>query len=82
MACMAYQVTEEDIQNVLEDYSLRVADTKGKSFETMSAELIGEIDHARIEKAALNSGCDLAEQTRGANAEIKDMLVELGVLEF
>ena len=82
MACMAYQVTVDDIENVLHDYSLRVTDTQGKSFETMAAELIDEIDHDRIEKAALKSGCDLDEQTTGANDEIKKILVELGVLEF
>lgn len=82
MTCTAFQITEEDIENVLRNYSLRVTDTQGKSFETMAAVLIDEIDHARVEKAALNSGCDLDEQTQGAYDEIKKVLVELGVLEF
>lgn len=82
MACTAFQITEDDIESVLHDYSLRVTDTQGKSFATMAAELIGEIDHARVEKAALDSGCDLDEQTAGADKEIKKILVELGVLEF
>lgn len=78
---MAYQVTEEDISNVLENYSLRVLDTQGKSFETMAAELMGEIDHARIEHVALKAGPDLDAQTQAANDEIKTILVEIGVLE-
>lgn len=82
MVCTAFQVTEEDIENVLRNYSLRVTDTCGKSFETMAAELIGEIDCGRVEKAALNSGCGLDEQTQGAYDEIKNILVEIGVLEF
>lgn len=82
MTCTAFQVTEEDIENVLRNYSLRVADTQGKSFETMAEELIDEIDCARVEKAALMSGCDLNDQTQGAYDEIKKILVELGVLEF
>ena len=82
MACMAFQVTEEDIENVLHDYSLRVTDTQGKSFETMAAELIDEIDRARVEQAALKSGCDLEAQTAGAYREIRKILVDIGVLEF
>jgi len=82
MVCTAFQITEDDIENVLQDYSLRVTDTQGKSFETMATELIGEIDHARVEKAALDSGCDLDVQTTAAYDEIKKILVEIGVLEF
>jgi hypothetical protein len=82
MTCTAFQITEKDVQNVLCNYSLRVTDTQGKSFATMASELIDEIDHDRTEKAALKSGCDLDEQTTGANDEIKKILVELGVLEF
>ena len=44
--------------------------------------MVDEIDHDRVEEVALNSGCDLDEQTTGANDEIKNILVELGVLEF
>jgi hypothetical protein len=82
MVCTAYQITADDVENVLHAYSLRVTNTHGKSFETMAAELVDEIDHDRVEKAALNSGCDLEEQTTGAYDEIKKILVELGVLEF
>lgn len=82
MACTAFAITEEDIENVLQAYSLRVTDTQGKSFETMAAELLGEIDHARVEQAALDSGVDFGEQTTGAYGEIKNILVEIGVLEF
>lgn len=81
-ACMAFQITEEDVENVLSAYGLRVVDSKGKSFEALAAELVGEIDCARVEEAALNSGVTLEEQTQGAFEEIKDILVEMGVLEF
>lgn len=82
MVCTAFQITEDDIENVLHAYSLRVTNTHGKSFETMASELISEIDHGRVEKAALNSGTELDVQTNGAYEEIKDILVEIGVLEF
>jgi len=78
----AFQITEKDIENVLRDYSLRVTDTEGKSFETMSSELIGEIDHVRVQKAALSSGVTIEEQATGANDEIRKILIEIGVLEF
>lgn len=79
---MAFQVTEEDIENVLHDHSMHVADTQGKSFETMASELIHEINDARVEAAALAAGIDLEEQTRGAYDEIKTILVEIGTLDF
>ncbi len=82
MACTAFQVTEEDVENVLQNYSLRVTDTNGKSFASMAAELICEIDEVRVEKVALKAGCELGEQTQGAHDEIKKILVEKGVLEF
>lgn len=82
MASTAYQITAEDIENVLRSYSLRVVDTQGKSFEAMAAELIDEIDCERVEKVALNSGCDIDDQTQGAYDEIHRILVEIGVLEF
>lgn len=78
----AFQITEDDIENVLHSHSLRVTNTHGKSFETMAAELLGEIDLARVEKAALKAGCDLDQQAQAALDEIKTILVEMGVLEF
>ena len=78
----AFEVTPEDVESVLHAYSLRVTDTQGKSFETMAGELIDEIDTGRVEKAALAGGVDLDDQTTAAHEEIKEILVELGVLEF
>lgn len=80
--CTAFQITDEDILNVLHEYSMRVLNTQGQSFETMASELIEEIDHARIERAALASGCELDQQSQGAFDEIHTILVELGVMDF
>jgi hypothetical protein len=79
---IAFAISEEDVENVLRAYSLRVKDAQGKSFETMAEELIDEIDHARVEKAALRSEGDLEDQIKAAFDEIKKILVELGVLDF
>lgn len=77
-----FVVTEVEIEHVLIDHSLRVSDTEGKSFETMACELISEIDHERVINAALAAGSDFAERSTAAQAEIKNILVELGVIEF
>lgn len=82
MACTAFQITSDDVENVLSSYSLRVTNTNGKSFAHMAEALIDELDHERIEHAALAASTDLNEQTTAAYEEIKSNLVELGVLEF
>lgn len=82
MTGTAFGVSEEDVEAVLQAYSMRVTNTRGKSFEAMAEELIDEIDHARVEKAALRAGCDLEDQIKAAFDEIKAILVEQGILEF
>lgn len=76
----AYEVTVEDVENVLRSNSLAVANTDGKSFEAMANELHGNLDFDLIEQAAL-AGDDLDEQTDYANDEIARQLREMGVLE-
>ena len=76
----AYEVTPEDVENVLRSNSLAVANTNGKSFESMAEELHGDLDFGLIEQAAL-AGDDLDEQTDYANDEIARQLREKGVLE-
>lgn len=76
----AYEATEEDVENVLRSNSLAVANTNGKSFESMANELHGKLDFDLIEQAAL-AGDDLDEQTDYANDEIARQLREMGVLE-
>lgn len=80
--CTAFQITEEDIESVLHQYALRVANSRGLSFAAMAEELLYEIDEQRVEKAALKAGTDLDTQTAAAMEEIHAILVEQGVLEF
>lgn len=83
--CTAFEITEDDIENVLRANSLKVANTNGKSFAAMASELYGElvdVDFGRIERAALASGVDLDAQTDGAYAAIRAILVERGVLDL
>lgn len=76
----AYQATEDDVENVLCSNSLAVANTNGKSFESIANEVFGSLDFDLIEQAAL-FGNDLNEQTDYANDEIARQLREMGILE-
>lgn len=76
----AYQATEEDVENVLRSNSLSVANTNGKSFESIANEVFGNLDFDLIEQAAL-FGDDLDEQTDYANDEIARQLREMEILE-
>ena len=78
----AFEITPEDVEAVLHSYTHRVMNTQGLSYEALSEELINEIDHGRVEKAALKGGCDLDSQTQAAHDEIHAILVEMQVIEF
>lgn len=80
MSAHAYEVTEEDVENVLRSNSLAVANTNGKSFESMANEIFPQLDFQLIEEAAL-AGDELDEQTDYANDEIARQLREIGILE-
>ncbi len=76
----AYEATEEDVANVLSSNAMAVANTNGKSFESMAAEIFPDLDFALIEEAALH-GDELDQQTDYANDEIARQLRVMGVLE-
>ena len=72
------------IADVLRAYSLRVANTRGQSFDAMAAELVDELvdelDVERIEAAA--SGLEGDARAQRIFEEIRAILVERQVLEF
>lgn len=80
MTNLAYEATEEDVAGVLASNALQVANSNGKSFDAMAAELLPTLDMELIEQAALY-GDSLDEQTSYANDEIARQLREQGVLE-
>jgi hypothetical protein len=80
MTCTAFQITSDDVENVLRNNSLRVTKSNGKTFAHMAEALIDLLDHEQIEQAALDASTNLAEQTSAAYEQIKDNLEELGVL--
>lgn len=81
MSGMAFGIGDEDIENVLSRHWARVANTGGKSFGDIAAELFPLIDAGAVEKAALDGGTELDEQVEAAYADIERQLVERGVLE-
>lgn len=82
MTRTAFQVTEDDVESVLHSYTLRIANSRGMSIAALAAEVFHEIDAERVENAALNASGDVVQQANDALAEIKDILCEMGVLEF
>ncbi|MFL1449177.1 hypothetical protein ACI77O_12350 [Pseudomonas tritici] len=82
MACTAFQIISDDVEAVLNNYHLRLVDSRGQSNEVLAGQLINEIDHGRVEKAALDTSTDMDAQTTAAHDEIKAILVVMGVLEF
>lgn len=86
MACVqpgrpAPVVSAGDIQSVLEQYSLRVTDTQGKSFETVAAEMVDTLDLTSIIAAAETGDTPVAKQQAVFDA-LHQLLVKEGVIEF
>jgi len=77
----AQVVTADDIEHVLQEYSLRVLDTQGKSFETMAAELVDELDLSSVIQAAAAADTLTAKQQAVFDA-LHTLLVKEGVIDF
>lgn len=61
----AWETTVEDVENVLRMLKEDIA---------LAPEIVDELDHEAIAKAALKAGVEMEEQTEGAYAEIKRQL--------
>ena len=81
----AFEITDEDVCNVLRQNWTKVADTKGLSFEAYADVLFNDLgpeDFDAIEEAALAGGDDLLEeQLPAAYEELRNILVREGVLK-
>lgn len=73
----AFQISEDDIANVLSSHSYRPKD--GETIESICAYLMLCIDAPAVENAALY-GDSLEEQTSYAYDEITEQLVRQGIL--
>lgn len=76
----AFGISEEDVEAVLKAHALDVVNSRGATFAAMASELLTDLDHGAIERAALY-GNDIDEQTRFAHAAIAEQLRGLGALE-
>lgn len=76
----AFETTEQDIVTVLEANTGSVQGVAGRTYADMAQEIFADLNYGAVEKAALRAGTDMDDQIRGAQAEIKSQLIELGVL--
>ncbi len=63
----AWETTVEDVEHVLESVGENISLAPG---------YFAQLDKEAIAKAALDSGCEMEEQTSGAYAEIKRQIQE------
>lgn len=85
---MAFEITEDDIDTVLHQNSLKVANSRGMDFCDLAIEIFANLteeEHDRIANAAMAGDTgeddDLMAQTDAAHAEIRVLLVELNILK-
>lgn len=79
------EVTESEITEVLREYSLRVSNTRGHSFEEMAKDLIEDLDTCEIIHDTFQKVPEEADATRIEQAlfdEIHAALVKEGTIEF
>lgn len=79
----AFEITEEDIENVLREEWARFEARDGESFEIVAERVLAgltEEELARIERAALDAGTDLEDQVDGAYRQIEAILEREGWL--
>lgn len=81
---MAFGITEEDITTVLRQNAVQVANSNGVPFDIMGEQIFNDwtdLEFDRVAKAALDGGVEMDDQVEAAYAEIRDILVEQGVLK-
>lgn len=76
----AFGISEDDVEFVLRE-NWEKLDARGMSFSALAEQVFNGLDTDRVEKAALDSGTDMDEQTAGAHAEIAKILIEDGYLK-
>lgn len=84
MAHTAFQITEEDIENVLRANLPRLASGRDADLTQLAEEVyesLNDEDFGRMERAALVAGTDLDEQTAGAYEELTVLLERDGWLK-
>lgn len=81
---MAFGITEEDIATVLRQNAAQVANSNGVPFDIMGEQIFNDwtdLEFDRVAKAALDGGVEMDDQVEAAYAEIRDILIEQGILK-
>lgn len=79
----AFEISELDIERVLHEHAMRVANSDGLPFAIMAERIYADMSDkqlSRIAKAAVEAGTDMSVQTTAAENEIFAILHETGVL--
>lgn len=79
----AFGITPLDIETVLQNNAKLIEANHTGDFEELSNALFDKFtpeDFGRVERAALDSGIEMDEQTDGAHEEIRIILIEKNVL--
>lgn len=78
-AMYAFEVTQDDVANVLRANAPRMGAGQGRAIDSVAADAFNGLDFGAVEAAALG-GDSMDEQTQAAYAEIERQLVDDGVL--
>lgn len=78
----AFEITPQDVENVLRANCAKISDARGRNLATMAEDIFDNwaAELSQIEAVALNGGTELEDQTDAAYAEIHRILVEQGIL--
>jgi len=77
----AFEVTEEDVENVLHQHSGRIQNRDGKSIKEVASAVFAKLDRDAVARAAIDGGDDLESQGDAAYVEITYQLADRGVLD-
>lgn len=77
----AFEITTDDIENVLRQNVAKVANSHGQTFEQIAETLHDQLDLDEAESAALDAGGDMDNQTEAAYANLRRQLVSNGTLK-
>lgn len=76
-----YAVTQDEVENVLSQYVLRIVDPKDQGVDELAAELIGTLNFTTVIAEANKAEHPMAKRQAAFNA-IHQLLVKEGIIEF
>lgn len=77
---IAFGISEEDVEAVLEANAARIVSAVGRTLEDLSWTYFPSLDLGLVERCALAHDVDMEAQTEAAHVEIARQLETLGAL--